>query len=92
MYIPQFSPQAYPQKATSLAHSKLKKANSTFNLLKGEKNEEKRKGGREKRKRGRIVLLKSGEGFQDAGKGDGKNFKLGWGIYNPEPKNRTSLF
>ena len=25
VYIPQFSPQAYPQKATSLAHSKLKK-------------------------------------------------------------------
>ena len=29
------------------------------------------------------MLLKSGEGFQDAGKGDGKNFKLVWGIYTP---------
>ena len=26
---------------------------------------------------------KSGEGFQDAGKGCGKNFKLSWGIYTP---------
>ena len=52
-------------------------------VKRGRKIRKKEKGGGKQEKGGRIVSLKSGEGFQDAGKGDGKYFKLGWGICTP---------